>query len=254
MPMRKHLVALLVLGASMLFASSASAAFPNFSDCPRTAPGARFCLDAQSVSGSLEIKGFTVPLGDALDIRGALTDEIGEAPPTFIPPAGTNGFFSRNIRIPGGILGIEFPIPGNTVLARAELAGPASSLVFRFGIPITTIRLPVKVKLENPILGSSCYIGTNSSPSRVSLTTGTTSPPAPNRPISGEIGTIRFEPEYLAILGARSVDNAFAVPGASGCGLLGIVNPLVNLRLRLPSAGGNNTMIVTNNVALRPIS
>ncbi len=193
------------------------------------------------------------PLGDALDIRGALTDEIGETPPTFIPPAGTNGFFSRNIRIPGGILGIEFPIPGNTVLARAQLAGPASSLVFRFGIPLTTITLPVKVKLENPILGSNCYIGTNSNPSRINLTTGTTSPPPPNRPISGAIGTIRPEPTYLSILGARSVDNAFAVPGASGCGLFGIVDPLVNLRLRLPSAGGNNTMSVTNNVALQPI-
>jgi len=30
-------------------------------------------------------------------------------------------------------------------------------------------------------------------------------------------------------------------------------NPLVNLRLGLPSAAGNNTMIVTNNVALQAI-
>jgi hypothetical protein len=107
------------------------------------------------------------------------------------------------------------------------------------------------VKLDNPILGSNCYIGTNSNPSRVSLTTGTTSPPPPNTPISGSIGEIRAEgePTVLTLTGAINVDNAFAVPGASGCGLLGIANPLVNLKLQLPSAAGNNTMIVRNNVA-----
>jgi hypothetical protein len=254
MPMRKHLVALLVLGASLLFASSASAAFPNFSDCPRSAPGAAECIDIQSLTGSLEIKGFTVPLGESLEIRGALTEPTEAEPASrFIPPAGTNGFFSRSIRVPGGILGLELWIPGNEVLARAELAGSTSAVRFVFGLPVTTISLPVKVKLDNPILGSNCYIGTNSNPARINLTTGTTSPPAPNRPISGSTGTIRPEgpnSEILELLGARSVDNAFAVPGASGCGLLGIADPLVNLRLKLPSAAGNNTMIVTNNVAL----
>jgi hypothetical protein len=252
--MRKHLVALLVLGASMLFASTATAAFPNFSDCPTTAPGAIDCLDIQSVSGSLEIKGFTVPLGESLEIRGAIT-EITEAEPAsrLIPPRGTNGFFSRSIRVPGGLLGLEFWIPGNEVLARAELAGPTSAVRIAFGLPVTTVSLPVKVKLDNPILGSNCYIGTDSNPARLNLTTGTTSPPAPNRPISGSLGTVGFEGGVLTLRGSRSVDNAFAVPGASGCGLLGIASPLVNLRLRLPSAGGNNTMIVTNNVAIRPI-
>jgi len=251
MATRKHVVALLAIGASLLFASTATAAFPNFSDCPRANPEVLTCADIQSVSGSLEIKGFTVPLGESLEIRGGINSETRR----FIPPAGTDGFFSRAIRIPGGILGIEFPIPGNAVLAIAQLAGPTSAVSIDLGIPITTISLPVKVKLENPILGSSCYIGTNSNPSRVNLTTGTTSPPSPNRPISGSIGEISVDesvmPPILKLTGATSVDNAFAVPGASGCGLLGIVNPLVNLRLRLPSAAGNNAMIVRNNVAFQ---
>jgi len=245
--MRKHLVVLMALVASLAFASSATAAFPNFSDCPRSSPEVVTCADIQSVSGSLEIKGFTVPLGESLEIRGG----INAITRRFIPPTGTTGFFSRAIRIPGGILGIEFPIPGNAVLAIAQLAGPASAVEIALGIPVTTIRLPVKVKLENPILGSNCYIGTNSNPSTVNLTTGTTNPPPPNTPISGSIGEISAEgePPVLKLTGATSVDNAFAVPGASGCGLLGIVDPLVNLRLRLPSAAGNNAMIVKNNVA-----
>ncbi len=251
MTTRKHLVALLALGVSLLFAGSASAVFPNFSDCPRSNPEVLTCADIQSTTGSLEIKGFTVPLGESLEIRGGINAETRR----FIPPAGSNGFFSRAIRIPGGILGIEFPIPGNAVLAIAQLAGPTSAVAIEIGIPVTTISLPVKVKLENPILGSNCYIGTNSEPSRVNLTTGTTSPPPPNRPISGSIGEIReleeVSPPILELIGATSVDNAFAVPGASGCGLLGIVDPLVNLRLKLPSAAGNNTMIVRNNVAFQ---
>lgn len=237
---------LLVVGAG-----SAQAVFPNFSGCPRTNPDVRGCLDIQSVSGSLEIKGFTVPLGESLEIRGGINGE--STPWRFIPPTGTNGFFSRAIRIPGGILGIEFPIPGNAVLATAQLAGPASSILISQTEQVS-VSLPVKVKLDNPILGSNCYIGTNSNPARLNLTTGTTSPPPPNRPISGEIGEFSAEEEggriIFKFLGQRNVDNAFAVPGASGCGLLGIVDPLVNLRLRLPSAAGNNTMIVVNNVAL----
>jgi len=251
-PSRLVLAATVAVVVMASVAGVAQAAFPNFSDCPSSTPGVVTCIDVQSRSGSLEIKGFTVPLGESLEIRGGLI-EGGESDPIFVPPTGTNGFFSRAIRVPGGLLGIEFPIPGNAVLAIAQLAGPASALRFRFGIPVTTIRLPVKVKLENPILGSGCTIGTNSNPSYINLTTGTTSPPLPNRPISGSIGTIVETEEGLQILGARAVDNAFAVPGASGCGLLGIVDPLVNLRLKLPSAAGNNTMIVVNDIAARPL-
>jgi len=250
MAMHKRLVALLVVGASLIFASSASAAFPNYTGCPRENPEVTTCIDVQSVTGSLEIKGFTVPLGESLEIRGGIN---GAASPwRFIPAVGTNGFFSRAIRIPGGILGIEFPIPGNAVLAIAELAGPASSIQMSLEENLV-VSLPVKVHLENPILGSNCYIGTNSNPSRINLTTGTTSPPPPNTPISGRIGTVRPGEEELQLLGYTSVDNAFAVPGATGCGLLGIANPLVNLRLQLPSAAGNNAMIVTNNIALRGV-
>ena len=245
MAMRKRVLALIATGVSLLFASSAGAAFPNLSDCPRSS--VNVCVDIQSVTGSLEIKGFTVPLGQSLEIRGGFRTET--EPFTFVPPTGTTGFFSRAIRVPGGLLGLEFWIPGNEVLAIAQLAGSPSSIQLVVGEP-TTIRIPLKVKLENPILGGSCYIGTNSNPARMNLTTGTTSPPPPNTPITGRFAeSTRFEGRILEIFGSTVVDNAFAVPGASGCGLLGIASPLVNLRLRLPSAAGNNTSILTNNLA-----
>jgi hypothetical protein len=255
MPLRTYLVALLAAVAVLAFAGTASAAFPNYSDCPRTTSGVVACLDIQSITGSLEIKGFTVPLGNSLEIRGGLKSsglEGGPAP--FVPPAGTNGFFSKPIRIPGGLLGLELPIPGNTVLGTAQLAGPASSILITFGIPVAIVSIPVKVRLDNPLLGSDCFIGTNGTPVRVNLTTGTTSPPPPNRPISGSIGTPVGLEDGLQLLGAVSVDNAFSIPGASGCGLFGILDGAVNLKLKLPSAAGNNTMIVENNIGLRSLS
>jgi hypothetical protein len=234
--------------SAVAMGGSASAAFPNFSDCPR--PAALFCVDVQNTGGSMTIKDTTVPLGDSLEIRGGIgfIDRVGTL--GFIPPAGTNGFFARPIRIPGGLLGIDWPIPGNAVTATAQLAGPASSI--HLDIATFSIEFPMKLKLDNPILGGNCYIGSNSNPVRLSLTQGTTSPPPPNRPISGHIGDPAHTADYLAWTGNLNVDNSFAVPGASGCGLgVGIVDALVNLKLGLPSAAGNNTIQSVNSLGLK---
>ncbi len=223
----------------------ALAAFPNFSGCPISSGG--ICLDVQSQSGEIVIKGFRVPLDHSLEIRGALT-EAG-----FVPPAGTNGFFAQPVNVPGGVLGIELPISLNLVTATAELAGPASAIHFEPGEG--GISMPIKLHLSNPLIGSSCYIGSNSHPVNVNLITGTTSPPPPNRPISGRTGTGSFIPPNIAVAsGNLDVDNSFAIPGASGCGLFGILNPLINLKLGLPSAAGNNSLAIENNVAIEFLS
>jgi hypothetical protein len=228
--------------ALMVGAGAAQAAFPNFTGC-RTREGATegVCIDIQSRSGNLNIRGFNVPLHESLEIRGKIRDN------RFVPPAGTNGFFARPEPVPGGLLGIEW-IPGSSVLAITELAGPASSIEIE---PGGRIRLPVKVRLVNVLLGMNCHIGTNSRPVRLDLLTGTTSPPPPNRPISGAHGTPTPIPGGIALIGNVNVENSFAVPGATECGLgLGLINSLVNLKLGLPSAGGNNSMVLRNDVAL----
>ena len=78
------------------------------------------------------------------------------------------------------------------VNATVELAGPASrievnlvNLLFEKG---TAISLPVKIKLSNAILGSNCYLGSDSSPIVIDFTSGETSPPPPNEPIHGAPG------------------------------------------------------------------
>ena len=52
--------------------------------------------------------------------------------------------------------------------------------------------MPVKVHLENPFLGKSCYVGSSSSPISWELTSGTTAPPGPNTPITGTVGEVEF--------------------------------------------------------------
>ncbi len=242
------LVGVLATMASVAGAGVAQAVFPNFAGCTATLESNTRCVNIQNRSANFNIKGFNVPLGESLEIRGMLTQDPNTGVTTFVPPAGTNGFFARAVPVPGGLLGIEW-IPGNTVLAITELAGPASSI--RIDINDLSIRLPVKVRLVNVLLGMNCHIGTNSRPVNLNLITGTTSPPPPNRPITGRRGEISFTERAIIFRGNVNVENSFAVPGATECGLgLGLINTLVNLRLRLPSAGGNNSMEVVNDAAL----
>ncbi len=134
--------------------------------------------------------------------------------------------------------GIYFPpayleASGAVLTARIQPTGSGTGNLN----PLTgaaNLSISVRVKLEGSPsgidLGGSCYIG----PLALAVTTGTTSPPAPNTPISGT--------PYNADTGtAALVNNSFSVPGASGCGPLGLANGPINDELGLPAAAGKNT-------------
>lgn len=251
MKVSKRLVAFgtgAAVAAVMAGSGTAAAAFPNISDCPT---GSLYCIDVQSRTGFMDIKGFRVPIGESLEIRGGLASPDGSTT-TFVAPRGTSGVFARPIQVPGGILGINFPLPGNAVTATAALAGPPSSL--RVGLDDFSLTMPMKLELTNPLIGPFCQIGSNSRPANVRLVVGLTNPPGPNRPIQGRLG----EPEFpagggLILRGNLHVDNSFAIPGATGCGInLGLINSLINAKLKLPSAAGNNTLSIGNDFAFIP--
>lgn len=246
MRIRKQLVVVAaVVAAWAIIGGSASAAFPNSEDCPTASPSVTGCIDIQNTSGNLRIKDFNVPLGASLEIRGGFTSEL-----TFVPPRGTTGFFATPVAVPGGLIGIEW-IPGTSVLAITELAGSPSDIRINFRLPNPSIRIPVKVRLVNLLLGMNCHIGTNSNPVLLNLITGTTSPPGPNTPISGRLGSIAFRDGTVTITDNLNVENSFAVPSSSSCGLgLGLINALVNTKLQLPSAAGNNSIEVHNNIGI----
>lgn len=114
------------------------------------------------------------------------------------------------------------------------------------------MRLPTRVHLSNAFLGSSCYIGSGSHPIMLEMTGWTTSPPAPNKPISGHLpGGFVTEEENNWLVATLPpgmlVDNAFAVPVAEGCGgtFSSLVDPMVDAKLGgLPSKAGRNTAIL----------
>jgi len=174
--------------------------------------------------------------------------------------------------VPGGLLGVEAPKwwpqwlqswfnnkinEGFTgVTATVELAAPASAieislvnLIFEKG---TALALPVKIKLDNVLLGDNCYIGSDSNPVVIELTSGETSPPPPNEPISGSAGTIENNEAgtLTTISGGSLVNNSFAAPEADGCGGLFslFIDPLVNSLVGLPSPAGTNAAVLEGKI------
>jgi hypothetical protein len=118
----------------------------------------------------------------------------------------------------------------------------------------TAVTLPTRSHLKNPLLGESCYIGSEAHPIQLHLTVGTTSPPEPNKPIKGKLGTPTSEIEKgfesINISENTLVDNAFSVPVAEGCGgfFSFLLDPIINGKLGLPSASGHNTAILNGSL------
>jgi hypothetical protein len=276
---RRGRIAAAVIAASMgvLGLTSVATAAPHnptgefapFADCPLNNPAVFDCFYSLSSGGTFTIGTKTVPLKNPVTLQGGL--ELLEAGGfNFVAAEDGNTLSKTPQPVPGGLLGITAPTwwpqilqdlfnelvinQGLTgVTATVELAKPASSIKINLVNYLeqngTALGLPVKVKLGNAFLGNNCYIGSNSNPININLTTGTTSPPPPNTPITGAIGTPKFNEAFtlLTLEGGRIVDNSFSAPGANGCG--GIlfswaVDPFVNSILGTPSPAGRNTAIL----------
>jgi len=242
--------------------------FAVFADCPLSNPAVEICIFAKTEGGKFVLGKETVPITNPTILQGGLKkafthkeEFVGAEDGKTLPPAPQ--------KVPGGLAGLvkcneisnfleriacelifENGVTG--VNATTELAAPASSigsdqinLLEGKGIALS---LPVKVHLENPFLGSECYVGSNAHPIVIELTTGTTSPPPPNKPITGSPGEISFSEEesLLTIKNNSLVNNSFAAPGAEGCGGIFsfLIDPIVNSKLGLPSAAGKNTAIL----------
>lgn len=265
-----RLLALAVAVVAPLALASSATATPTgeyavFAHCPLSNPSTFACLYAKSTSGEFDIGSTKVSLSKEITLQGGLTEANSENFSTLLAASGAETLSKTPQTVPGGLLKIVAPkfLPGflqelfnefinkgfTGVTATTELAGTArlSSLATLTGSG-TALELPTKVHLENVFLGSNCYIGSNSKPIVVDFTTGTTSPPAPNKPITGSPGKLEGKGEggILAIVGSSLVNNSFAAPEAEGCdGLLSfLVDPAVNAEVGLPSAAGNNTAIL----------
>jgi hypothetical protein len=271
----KRLLLAGMLVAALMAPATASAAptgeFAKFAKCPYTNPVIFACVYAETTSGTFTIGNKTVPIKNPVILQGGVETVIPETlvgPLKFYGATDGNTLSKTPQPVPGGLLGVTAPTWWPSILrdlfnetinngftgvtATVELAAPASSIELSLANIITqqgtALGLPVKVKLSNPFLGSNCYIGSNSNPIKLNLTAGTTSPPPPNQPIAGSTGLPELLQEgLLAVTNNRLVDNAFAAPGANGCG--GIlfswaVDPFVNSIVGVPSPAGTNTAIL----------
>jgi hypothetical protein len=272
------LSALVALGITAGAQAKLTGNYTKFANCPYTNPEVLKCLYSVTNSGEVVLGSKKVPIVNPTVLQGGYGATVEEKEEAEFAKfyAATNGVtLSKTPQpVPGGLAGIinckaisdfllriscevtfENGVTGlNTTL---ELAKPASdirisenNLAAETGI---ALQMPVKAHLENPFLGSSCYVGSSSSPLLWKLTTGTTKPPAPNTPITGSPGVAEFleEGRILVLKGAKLVDNAWSAPGATGCGgFLAelILDPIINAASGLPAAAGKNTAILNNTI------
>jgi hypothetical protein len=280
LPGRAFIIIVALLASLTVVASAAATehhpkgAFARFADCPLSNPEVPACTIATTTSGEFTVGKKTVPINKPIVLQGGLVASENPQEASLVAAEDGNTLSKTALPVPGGLLGIVAPSffpkwlqeifnnfinEGFTgVTETTELAKPAGEvkvdLENLLSASGTALKLPVKVKLSNVFLGSECYVGSSSNPITLNLTTGTTSPPEPNKPIKGAIGTFEsFEEGLVTVLsGGSLVDNSFAAPEATGCGgfLSFLIDPAVDAELGLPAAAGHNTAVLNGSFAL----
>jgi hypothetical protein len=244
--------------------------YAPFTDCPLhdpemrlAAPGfAMGCIKSITASGTFTINGLPLQITHPVIVQfGTYSDLDGSGNQVFhvVPPQDGNQLIAEPEVIPGGVLLLlcsstdprvarlcqTATTTGQTDLTiEVQLAGPITNFSPLAESPFT---LPIKVQLENPLLGGACYIGSDDDPIVLN-------------PLFNPVGTFGFEPDpdpvrfpniaVLSITGSTLTDDVFSVPGATGCGPGGIVDAAINTTLGLPSPSGNNHLVLTGNDAL----
>lgn len=256
--------------------ATAAAAVPNgewapFTRCPVDAPAmlaadglARTpqCVVSTSPSGSIKLGKTTVTTGRTNLQIGVVQNSDGTS--TVVAPSG-GALVADSATVPGGLLGLMCPsnVPAitaiceqlnnstlNKITATVESVGTPYAFDQTAGIltdqPIVAI--PVRIHLENPFLGSKCYIGTAANP--VVLRPENRQFPEFGMSFFRGDGTVAEDGEMsrINLTGATQNDSTFAVPGASGCGLglLGLIDAAVNAKTGLPSPAGNNSLTLND--------
>jgi hypothetical protein len=250
---RKHLGVLFATACAVLAVAIPSTAaarepapgYSAFAGCPshEENPNVEACTRSVITGAYFQMGSKNVPITNQMTLVGGLL------PDGHLAANAKGGLSQVKQQVPGGVIGLTgldwlvnfLNIEQLKLFAVTELVGEPL-------LGSTTLELPIRVHLVNPVLGNSCYAGSASNPITLQLTSETTSPPPPNKPITGKGPEFSFDPTtgIVHYQNGVFVDNAFAAPGASGCQLtlLGFIpinlDGLVNLEAGLPSPAGNN--------------
>jgi hypothetical protein len=236
----------MALAAPLAQAATPAPEFTRFAGCPDPKtenPQVEACLRALISGGNIKFGSQNAPITSPITLTGGTNLEFKDF--SFNSKGGMRPVKQQ---VPADVLGLTglTRLVGNLnpdqrkLYAVTELTAPPEV----FG----EIVLSLKIHLINPMLGNNCYVGTNSAPIVMHLTTKTTNPPPPNRPISGKEPEFSYDSptEVISLKGGKYVDNSFSAPGASGCTLklLGFppvsIDNAVDKASGLPSAPGRN--------------
>ncbi|MER5839823.1 hypothetical protein ABT099_05810 [Streptomyces prasinus] len=268
--------ALTALGAfvSMGTATAAETALNGewapFTRCPVDAPAMLAadglqktpqCVVSTSASGTIKLGKTTVVTGKTNLQLGVVQNADGTS--SVVAPS-SGALVADSATVPGGLLGLMCPsdVPVitaicktlddatlNKITATMESVGTPYAFDQTAGIltDMPIVALPVRIHLENPLLGGKCYIGTAANPILL----------RPENRTYPEFGMSFFrsdgtpdeagEMSRINLTGATQNDSSFAVPAATGCGLnVGLINAAVNAKTGLPSAAGNNSLTLNS--------
>jgi hypothetical protein len=274
--LRRCMIAVCTLSVVTLGAASPAiakkSAWTKFEQCPFgskvvTPEGAEigpdYCFFGEAGPESFFQAGkVTIHFVKPIDLRGALADytnENGERINPFIGPRNnelitkeaepsaslTEGVDAEKLEEPEKKRYEEYIAAGKSTKTTEtiELSKPSVfvSLHTFFAEVGPSFGFSVFIHIKNPFLGKTCQVGSTVTPIEVPFTTGETAPPPPNEPIRGGIGD-EFE-EESSILSAEAtlVDNEYASPGVTGCGINGGADAALDAGLGLPSPAGSNT-------------
>jgi hypothetical protein len=220
--------------------------YSQFAGCPSRSenPKVNSCLRAEIYSGRFKIGSKEVPIEKPITLKGGVETIFAPTPLYFNSEGGLS---KAKQKVPGGVIGLtgltwllEFlGSEALTLYATAELVGTPIVASTQYA------QLPLRVHLENGVLGNNCYIGSSSNPVTLNLTTGTSGK------LTGKNPRLTFEPEKEITEAHEGtyVDNTFAAPGVNGCvltlfGFIPIsINGLVNSQSGLPAASGTNEAV-----------
>jgi hypothetical protein len=224
------------------------------------------CVAVASPGGSFTIGGLTLPTkASDLQLGVVLNQTDGTATP--ISPSG-GALVNEPIEAPNGLVALICPSHGHlawqvcrpqhngrdnehsgeltNLTISIEPAGEPSNFNLFAGLSLNQpiISLPVKIHLENRLLGNRCYIGSNTEPIVLQPET-TTEPTVAFDAFDGNgtpdpNGTMTL----IALLGTET-SSSFAVPAATGCGFMGMFDEAIDGHMGLPSAAGKNSLALT---------
>jgi hypothetical protein len=223
-----------------------------------------FCTSVSSPGGSLTIGGLTLPT-KASDLQlGIVLNQTDGSSTLLSPPGGAAT--NEPIEVPNGLLALICPSRGHLawqvcrprrndrgdehsgeltdLIVSMEPAGEPSNFSLLAGLSLNQpiVSLPVKIHLENRLLGNHCYIGSDAEPI-VLQPENTTEPAATFETFDGN-GTLDPNGTMTLIqLIATQGTSSFAVPAATGCGFRGIFDEAINGHMGLPSPAGKNSLV-----------